>query len=62
MGSDGKHIGSSRFRSLLRPTRYWWVYCFCCTLLDGFDLTVIGVAVPKIECTCISGRRPLVLQ
>jgi AAHS family 4-hydroxybenzoate transporter-like MFS transporter len=22
--------------------------CFCCTLLDGFDLTVIGVAVPKI--------------
>ncbi len=24
------------------------VLCFCCTLLDGFDLTVIGVAVPKI--------------
>ena len=24
------------------------VLCFCCTLLDGFDLTVIGVAVPKM--------------
>ena len=24
------------------------ILCFCCTLLDGFDLTVIGVAVPKI--------------
>ena len=24
------------------------VLCFCCALLDGFDLTVIGVAVPKI--------------
>jgi AAHS family 4-hydroxybenzoate transporter-like MFS transporter len=24
------------------------ILCFCCALLDGFDLTVIGVAVPKI--------------
>ena len=24
------------------------ILCFCCTLLDGFNLTVIGVAVPKI--------------
>jgi AAHS family 4-hydroxybenzoate transporter-like MFS transporter len=24
------------------------ILCFCCTLLDGFDLTVIGVAVPKM--------------
>ena len=24
------------------------ILCFCCVLLDGFDLTVIGVAVPKI--------------
>ena len=24
------------------------ILCFCCVLLDGFDLTVIGVAVPNI--------------
>src|SRR5271157_5437441 len=24
------------------------ILCFCCTLFDGFDLTLIGLAVPKI--------------
>jgi len=32
------------------PYQAWVCFlCFCATLLDGFDLTLIGVALPKIK-------------